>query len=50
MNAGNMGPAAYACSAAAYIRHNRAMGLRFRGVEQVLSALGRYLKAAGAPR
>lgn len=48
MTTANTDPAAYTRSASAYLRHFRALGLRYRGVEQMLSQLGRHLAAAGA--
>lgn len=48
MNPSNLGPPLFAQQVAAYLRHYRALGLRYRGVEYVLSALGRYLLASDA--
>lgn len=38
-----MGPPSYASQVRTYLRHFRALGLRYHGVEHVLSVLGRYL-------
>ncbi len=42
------GPPSYTRQVEAYLRHFRALGLRYRGVEHVLSVLGRHLTASGA--
>lgn len=44
-----IGPPFYARQVETYLRHFRALGLRYRGVEHVLSVLGRHLTASGAP-
>jgi integrase/recombinase XerD len=43
MNAAQLHPSIFAQEIAAYLRHYRALGLRYRGVEHVLSRLDRYL-------
>lgn len=42
------GPPAFAKAARHYLRHFRALGLRYRGVENALSVLGRHLAEHGA--
>jgi integrase/recombinase XerD len=49
MNTRTIGPPAFARSAIAYLRHHRALGLRFKNVEQLLRQLGGYLINRGAP-
>ncbi len=49
MSTHDFGPLAFARQATAYVRHYRALGLRYRHVEHILSLLGRYLATAGAP-
>lgn len=41
-------PSPYARQVDAYLRHFRALGLRYRGVEHILSVLGRFLTESGA--
>lgn len=41
-------PSTFAQEVAAYLRHHRALGLRYHGVEHALSQLGRYLAQNGA--
>lgn len=48
MNTHTVGPPAFSRPAVAYIRHYRALGLRFKNVEQLLSQFGSYLIAQGA--
>lgn len=48
MNTHTMGPPAFSRPARAYIRHHRALGLRFKNVEQLLSQLGGYLIEQGS--
>lgn len=43
------GPPQYIRQVEDYLRHFRALGLRYRGSEHVLSVLGRYLKVNDAP-
>jgi len=43
MSASRFGPPAFARQVLAYLRHYRALGRRYRGVEHVLSQIGRYL-------
>jgi integrase len=43
-----MGPPTFARHVAAYLRHYRALGQRYRGVEHALSQLGRYLAKSDA--
>jgi len=49
MNTRTMGPPAFARPAIAYIRHYRALGLRFKNAEQLLCQLGSYLIERGSP-
>jgi len=44
-----VGPPAFARQVDTYLRYNRALGLRYDGVEFILSQLGRYLAEKGAP-
>jgi len=48
VSAAQLQPSTFAQEIAAYLRHHRALGLRYRGVEHVLSRLGRYLEQKGA--
>jgi integrase/recombinase XerD len=48
MSASHMGPLGFAGHLTAYLCYHRALGLRYRGVEQALSQLGRYLAENGA--
>jgi integrase/recombinase XerD len=48
MSAPLKSPPAFAVVVVAYLRHYRALGLRYRGVEHILSLLARYLSARGA--
>lgn len=48
MNTHTMGPPAFSRPAVAYIRHHRALGLRFKNAEQLLSQLGSYLIEQGS--
>ncbi len=48
MSASRLGPPAFARRARAYLSHYRALGRRYRGVEHVLSQIGRYLAKNGA--
>jgi integrase len=43
MSLRRLGPPAFARAARHYLQHYRALGLRYRGTEHVLSKLGRYL-------
>jgi integrase/recombinase XerD len=43
MRTHHLGPRAFARAARHYLQYYRALGLRYRGVEHVLSRLGRYL-------
>jgi len=49
MNRSLQGPPPFIRQVEDYLRHFRALGLRYRGTEHVLSVLGRYLQASGAP-
>lgn len=49
MNRPLHGPPPFIRQVGDYLRHFRALGLRYRGAEHVLSLLGRYLLASGAP-
>ena len=48
MSAAQLHPSIFAQESAAYLRHYRALGLRYRGVEHVLCRLDRYLAQNGA--
>lgn len=48
MSAAQLYPSIFAQEVAAYLHYYRALGLRYRGVEHVLSRLGRYLTQNGA--
>lgn len=48
MSAVQLQPPTFAQEVAAYLRYHRALGLRYRGVEHLLSQLGRYLAQNGA--
>ena len=48
MNGLPMGPRVFAAAVERYLRHHRALGLRYRGVEHALSQLGRHLVTSGA--
>lgn len=41
-------PSIFSHHAGSYLRYHRALGVRYRGVEHILSVLGRYLVAQGA--
>jgi integrase len=49
MNRPLQGPPPFIRQVEDYLRHFRALGLRYRGTEHVLSMLGRYLQAGDAP-
>lgn len=44
----DLGPPRFAERASAFLCHHRALGFRYRGVEHILSVLGRYLATSGA--
>ncbi len=48
MSTDRLGPVAFAQAARDYLDHYRALGLRYRGTEQVLRAVGGYLLNQGA--
>lgn len=48
MSAAQLQPSPFNQEVAAYLRHYRALGMRYRGVEHILSRLGRYLAQNGA--
>lgn len=48
MSAAQLEPSTFTQEVTVYLRHYRALGLRYRGVEHVLSRLGRYLAQNGA--
>jgi integrase len=48
MSTDQLQPSLFAQEVAAYLRHHRALGLQYRGVEHVLSRLGRHLTQNGA--
>jgi integrase/recombinase XerD len=48
MSTSRIGPPAFTRHVVAYLRHYRALGQRYRGVEHILSQLGRYLTKSGA--